>query len=52
MSMYCRDARFCRQQKNMCAWPAAVLLPHAKPYGSKEELKKVGTFVLQTGLSV
>ena len=32
-------------------WPTAVQL-HTKLYGSKEELEKRVTFILQTGLSV
>ena len=32
-------------------WPTAVQL-HTKLYGSKEELEKTATFILQTGLSV
>ena len=32
-------------------WPMAVQL-HTKLYGSKEELEKMATFILQTGLSV
>ena len=32
-------------------WPTAVQL-HAKFYGSKEELEKTATVILQTGLSV
>ena len=31
-------------------WPTAVQL-HTKLYGSKEELEKTATFILQTGLS-
>ena len=32
-------------------WPTAVQL-HTKLYGSKEELEKTATFILQTGISV
>ena len=32
-------------------WPTAVQ-PHTKLYGSKEELEKTATFILQTGPSV
>ena len=32
-------------------WPTAVQL-HTKLYGSKEELEKTATFILQTALSV
>ena len=35
----------------MCGQEHAVQL-HTKIYGSKEELEKTATFILQTGLSV
>ena len=46
---HCRDAHFCRQQDKVSVWPTAIQL-HTKPYGSKEELEKTATFILQTGL--
>ena len=49
--IYCRDARFCRQHEQNNVWPTAVQL-HTKLYGSKEELEKTATVILQTGLSV
>ena len=51
LNIYCRDARFFRQQEQNNVWPTAVRLL-IKLYGSKEELEKTATFILQTGLSV
>ena len=48
LNIYCRDARFCGQQEQM--WPTAVQL-HTKLYGSREELEKTATFILQTQCS-
>ena len=39
------------QTARTTVWPTAVQL-HIKLYGSKEELEKTATFILQTGLSV
>ena len=39
------------QAARTSVWPTAVQL-HTKPYGSKEELEKTDTVILQTGLSV
>ena len=39
------------QKARQNVWPTAVQL-HTKLYGSKKELEKTDTFILQTGLSV
>ena len=50
-NIYYRDARFCRKRDKICQWPTAVQL-HTRLYGSREELEKMATFTLLTGLSV